>query len=70
MYASIDAADQRNRPFHQPGHFVQQAGIVNDGELTFLGERGDTPSDDPPAFIGVDDDAAVTQLVGPVLDRR
>ena len=62
----VDAPQQRHRPFHQPRHFVQQAGIVHQRDLSRAPQFGDAVADDPPAFVGIDHDAALAQLRRPV----
>ncbi len=54
-----DAAEMRDGPFDQAGDFLQQAGIVDDGQRFFGGEAGDAVGDDALAVGGVDQHAAV-----------
>ena len=63
----VDAAQQRHRPFHQPRHLVEQAGVVHQLRPAAPSASPAMPSrDDPLAFVGIDHDAALAQLRRPV----
>ena len=58
-----DAAEMRNGPFHEAGNFLQQAGIVHDGERFLRGQAGDAVGDDALAVGGVDQHSVGEQLL-------
>ena len=49
----VDAAEQRDRPFHQAGDFVEQARIIHDGQGFLGGECRDAVGDDALAVVRV-----------------
>ena len=61
-----DAPEQRDRPFHQAGDLVEQAGIVHHGKLAVGGKAGDAVRDQAFALLGIDQHAMGAQFARPV----
>ena len=60
----VEAAEQRHRPFGQPGILGDQAFVLDQGQAAPRPRARAAPSrDDPAALVGIDDDVAGAQLL-------
>ena len=60
----IEAAEQRHRPFGQPGIFNHQSLVLDQAQLRRRRRRARAVADQRLAFLMVDDDVAGAQLLG------
>ena len=65
----VEAAEQRHRPFGQPGVLRHQPLVLHEAEPGLGGQRGGARADQAGALVRVDDDVAGAQLLD-VVRRR
>ena len=65
----VEPAEQRHRPFGQPGIFDQEPLVLHQLEPSFASRRCGAVGDDAAALGGIEDDVAGAQLLGIIVGR-